>query len=104
MLYKGKILCILGFYQLFPGVLNVWIFPSIYAAQHPTVFLRAAKRFTQGIFRDMDCHRVQSLAISDPLHTDWMRFLGFRYEGTLESYTADRVNYDQWAIVKKVPS
>lgn len=104
MLYNGKLLCILGFYQLFPGVLNVWIFPSIHAAQHPTVFLRAARRFTQGIFRDIDCHRVQSLAVDDQLHHDWMTFLGFKEEGLLEQYTSDRINYKQYAIVKKDPS
>jgi hypothetical protein len=101
MLYKGQILCILGFYQLWPGVLNVWIFPSIYAAQHPMVFLRAAKKYTKGIADDIPCHRLQTLAIDDKLHSDWMTFLGFKKEGVLEKYTPDMVDYCQWAIVKK---
>lgn len=100
MLYKGQIICLLGFYQLWPGVINVWIFPSIYAAQHPIVFLRAARKYTKAIFNDFPCHRLQSLAVADKLHNDWMTFLGFKKEGYLEKYTADMVDYEQWAIVK----
>lgn len=101
MLYKGQILCLLGFYQLWPGVINVWIFPSIYAAQHPMVFLRAAKKYTKAILDDFPCHRLQSLAVADELHNAWMTFLGFKKEGLLEKYTPDMVSYEQWAIVKK---
>lgn len=100
MMYQGKVLCILGFYELWPGVFNVWIFPSIYAAKHPVVFLRAARRYTQGILNDVPCHRLQSLAIADDLHRSWMTFLGFKKEGYLAKYTADKVDYEQWGIVK----
>jgi hypothetical protein len=102
MLYDGKIICILGFYNLFPGVINVWIFPSIYAAKHPIAFLRAAKKYTTAIFNDFPCHRLQSLAIADNLHRAWMSFLGFKKEGILKKYTADMVDYEQWAIVKEL--
>lgn len=101
MLYNGKILCILGFYQLWPGVLNVWIFPSVYAARHPIVFLRAARRYVSGILADIPCHRIQTLSIADKLHNDWMTFLGFKKEGYLAGYTADRVSYEMWSIIKE---
>lgn len=100
MLYNGKIICILGFYTLWPGVVNVWIFPSIYAAQHPVPFLRAARKYTQAIHDDFPCHRLQTLAIADELHRNWMKFLGFKKEGFLAKYTADQIDYEQWAIVK----
>jgi hypothetical protein len=101
MTYQGKLLCIMGFYEQWPGVYNVWILPSVYAVEHPLPFLRAAKRYVKNLWRDLNCHRLQSNAISNRLHNDWMQFLGFTWEGTLVNYTSDMVNYCMWAITKE---
>jgi hypothetical protein len=101
MIYQGTILCILGYYEIWPGVLNVWIFPSIYVVDHATVYLRTVKKYIDALFEMEHIHRIQSNAISDALHADWMRFLGFENEGKLRKYTADKVNYNCWAMIKE---
>lgn len=98
--YKGKIIAIFGFFQIWPGVLEVWILPSIYVQEHPIPFLRAAKQYIKGLIRDYNPHRVQSCSIDNMLHEGWMRFTGFEKEGTLRQYTANKVDYCQWAIVR----
>lgn len=101
MMHQGKMLCIMGFYEHWPGVYNVWILPSVYAVEHKLVFLRAAKRYVKRLWNDLQCHRLQSNAIQDKLHNDWMAFLGFKLEGTLVNYTPDMISYDMWAITKE---
>ena len=83
MVHDGRIICIMGFYELWPGVINIWLFPSIYAPKHPIPFLRSVKRCVNRIKEDMKPHRVQTLSIQDELHINWMTFLGFKPEGVL---------------------
>lgn len=99
MMYNGVVLAILGFYQLFPGVLNVWILPSTHIHDNTFRYLRSVRKYVESLKRDIPCHRIQSLAISDEMHDRWMSFLGFEKEGVLKKYSADKVDYTYWAII-----
>lgn len=100
LLYNGVVLAMLGFFEIWPGVIEVWVLPSIYVPQHPIPFLRTVRRYIDSIVRDFNPHRLQSAAIDDELHEKWMTFLGFEKEGVLRQYSTDRINYCQWSKVR----
>ena len=99
MVHEKKLLAILGFISLVPGVYRVWIFPSIHVSDYAALYLRTVKKLVLGMTTELHGHRFETLAIDDKLHDDWMTFLGFHKEGKLEKYTADMVDYNQWSII-----
>ena len=98
---EGKILAIFGYYELWPGVINIWIFPSKYIYDHKLSYLKLARRYIKHLVRNVQFHRLQTITIADETHDKWMWFLGFLKEGTLEKYSPDKVDYNQWAIIKR---
>lgn len=98
----GRILAIIGFTDLWPGVIEVWVLPSVYANLYPRKFLRGIKRQLDGLIEGLQPHRIQTMAIADVKHDKWMRFMGFEDEGLRRKYTADQVDYRSWAIVRDV--
>lgn len=80
MFHDGKIIGIIGYYELFPRVYEVWAFPSIHVEQYAMVYLKTTKRYLQAIEADFKPIRVQTAAFADELHTNWMKFLGFECE------------------------
>ncbi len=99
LVYNGIILCMFGFYELWPGVIEVWVYPSIYTAENPIPFLKACRRYVNGIVKDLKPHRLQSNSISNELHQRWMTFCGFTKTGIMHKYTADQVDYDMWELI-----
>jgi hypothetical protein len=100
LIVEDKIIAIIGYYELWPGVIEVWVFPSIHIPDHAVSYLRCAKRYTKSLWRDLPIHRMQTSAINDELHEKWLTFLGFEKEGIMKSYTADGQDYGLWSITK----
>lgn len=97
--YDGRIIFIAGFFQLWPGVIEVWMLPSKHLATAPRTFARLMKRYVDRIAEDFKVHRMQTTSFHDDFHAKFMKFLGFKAEGTLEKYTQDKRNMVQYARV-----
>lgn len=89
-LYDGRVLFCAGFSQLWPGVLEIWMIPSVHIKSAPFLVAKTVKRYIDAIARDFKAHRIQTTTYADAAHTRWMEFLGFKCEGTLEKYTHDK--------------
>ncbi len=99
IIHDGRILAIFGFFELWPGVCEVFMLPSEYLAKYPAAFARCVKRTIEsGAFNSF--HRVQLRAIDDKLHNRFNTFLGFEKEGVLKKYDSQGNDFIMWARVK----
>lgn len=98
MLYDGRVLGALGFYENWPGNCEVWVIPSIYVSQYARVFLRTVKDKLDTIAMTHSISRFQSPAIADVFHDRWMRYLGFTLEGSMPNYVKG-ITYNMWGRV-----
>lgn len=98
LMYDGRILAILGFIELFEGVLEVFVVPSIYVYQCPVQFVRFMKRTLKSLMADRKpLHRIETKALAAPDIDKWMLALGFAMEGTHYHYSAHKDNFRTWA-------
>lgn len=95
--HDGRVLACIGFLEMWPGVFEVWAWPSIYVEQYATVYLRTVKEYVKSIEDTFKPHRLQSAALADDVHDRWMTFLGFEKEGVMKEYSIDRQDYTMWA-------
>lgn len=86
----GRVLFCAGFCNLWPGVFEVWMLPSIYIKKHSVYFARLMRRYLDGIQEDFKAHRIQTTSFDDPFHEKWMKFLGFEWEGRMKKFTHDK--------------
>lgn len=96
ILHDGRILGIMGYFELWPGVCELFVLPSKYLSEYPIQFARCIKRMlNSGIFDSY--HRIQIQALDDDLHNRWLAFLRFNLEGVLKKYDPQGNNYKIWA-------
>lgn len=97
--YDGRVIAIMGLQELWPGVCELWVFPSKYLKAYAIPFARTIRKaITSGILSGY--HRVQIQALDDDLHNRWIKFLGFEKEGTLRRYDKFGNDYNMWSRVK----
>lgn len=101
LFHDGRIVAFIGFFEMWPGVFEVWAWPSVYVEQYATIYLRTVKRFVGDIEKTFNPHRLQTTALADDTHDKWMEFLGFQHEGYLKQYSIDRRDYRIWARVNE---
>jgi hypothetical protein len=99
--YDGRILFIAGFFQLWPGVYEVWLLPSKHIGTAPRSFARLIRRYIDRIWEDFKAHRIQTTSFHDAFHARWMEFLGFESEGVLRKFTQDQRDMVQYSRIKK---
>ena len=100
LFYDGRIVGIFGYYEMWPGVIELWAFPSVYAKRYAMIYLRSVKRYLNGIVESFKPHRVQTCALADELHDEWMKFLGLECEiDILRQYSADKQDYRMWSKI-----
>lgn len=92
----GRIITVYGFYFDMPGVLQVFLIPSIYVKQYAKTFLKYIKSTIQ-IPKVLEAHRVQTISRANEETDRWMEYLGFVCEGTLINYIMGE-DYRMWAI------
>lgn len=98
MVYDGRILGIVGYFELWPGVCELFVLPSKYLNEYPIPFARCIRRtINQEIFKSY--HRIQIMALDDELHNNWLKFLKFEKEGHLKKYDSLGNNFNMWARV-----
>lgn len=89
-LYDGRVIFCAGFFQLWPGVIEVWMIPSVHLKNCPVYFAKTIKRYVVNIAQDFKVHRMQTTSYDDAFHERWMGFLGFTKEATMKNFTFDK--------------
>lgn len=82
----GRVFACMGFWTISPGVVEVWLFPSIYVREHPIPFVRTVTNYIDALAKTFDWHRVQTVTKMDSKHRDWMKTLGFVEEGVMKAF------------------
>lgn len=102
LLHDGRIIGAFGYMELWQGVYEVWIIPSIYVSQYATIFGKRVKKLLDTIAKTHEVHRFQTTSPSDALHDKWMRFLGFECETPdgMKNYTVNKNEYKMWSRIK----
>lgn len=99
LVHDFKVIAIIGVYDIWEGVAEVFVLPSIYVQTCPMQFFYQVRRVLKQICRDTTLlHRVQTRSLDDEPTNRWMRLLGFESEGVLKAFTPQKRDYRMWAI------
>lgn len=93
----GRILFISGYFEVAPGVIEGFIYPSKYIFQYRKTFYREVKWWVQTL--KVQCRRFQCWGEDTELSRRWLEALGFRCEGVLQSFTSDGSSWLVWGLV-----
>ena len=96
-LSDGRIIFCAGYVELWPGVIECWMIPSIHVKKAMFTFSKLLKEYVHAIIDREECHRFQTSCPDDRLHARWMKFLGLKKEGTLKQYTHHKQDYCMYA-------
>jgi len=96
-LVDGQIVFAAGVVQMWPGVLDGWIIPTIYVPNHPIWFVKKIKGYFEAMAETFKCHRFQTVSPDDEQHEKWMLLLGFEKEGCLKAYSHNKKDYCMWS-------
>jgi len=94
----------LGYFELWPGVYELWAFPSIHVEKYAMMYLRTVKRYIQSIEKSHNPIRLQTTSFADELHTNWMKFLGLSNETPdgMKNYSVLGQTFNMWSKVYEV--
>ena len=100
ILYDGKILGVMGIFDMWKGVCEVWVLPSKNIPQHSLVFARVIKKYLKNIIELKHYNRIQVSALNDKLHNRFFEWLGFELEtpNGMKNFSFDGSNYNMWSI------
>lgn len=90
----GRILFIGGWYEAAPGVVELFIYPSVFTHLYARIFYTEAKWWVQNLSRQH--RRVQCWGEDSDLSRRWLSHLGFDLEGVLKDYCGPGVNMLVW--------
>lgn len=97
MLFDGRLLGVVGWFEFWPGVCEVFVLPTIYMSKAGLVFARAIKKHLYNLEKVKKFQRIQVMAVKDKRHTRWLTWLGFNIEGTLKKYGPNGEDFLMWA-------
>lgn len=95
--YNGRIIFSAGCIELWPGVLDCWMMPTIHVQTAKLEFCRTLRAYVNDIIDQFGCHRFQTTAPDDELHARWMRFLKMEKEGVMKKFTHNKKDYCMYA-------
>jgi len=93
------VILILGYIEEWPGVIRVFVIPSVYVPQFAKSVVRFVKNSLARLASDFGYHRMFTESLANEQTDKWMRVLGFECEGTLKKYSANKEDYKMWARV-----
>ena len=101
IIYDGKILGVMGIFDMWKGVCEVWVLPSNNILQHKLVFARTIKKYLKSILNLNFYNRVQVTALDDDLHNRFFHWLGFKLETPfgMPNFSFDGSTYNMWSII-----
>lgn len=86
LIHDGRILACMGFFDVGPGVVAVWLIPSIHVEKATIPFVREVNRYLEVTAKVLGWHRAQTLTRIDSFHRRWMKALKFSEESVLKQY------------------
>lgn len=98
-MYKEHILFIVGYYEVEPGVAQVFVIPSKLIFKHPLPFIKMVRHWRVWLEETQWCRRIQTVSLPTKLIDKWMTKLGFACEAKLIGYTEGR-DYNLWGREK----
>ncbi len=100
--YDNRIICIVGVYEKYKGVCEIWLIPSTTVAQNGLVFARLMKKLLNQIWEMEYYHRIQVTALNDDLHNRFFKWLEFDLEtpNGMKNFTIKKCNYNLWSRTK----
>lgn len=96
------VVAIVGYYEPWPGLWEVFIYPSELLPSYGMMFARHLKLILSTIVSQHEprgLRRIQTCSVDDKLHNRWMRYMGFTKEGTMRRYSPTDQTYNMWSIV-----
>jgi len=96
IIYDGRVIACMGFLEIIPGVVEVWLIPSIYVKTIPKLFLKTVKSRLEVLASTLGFHRMQTVGPEGEFNEKWMQWIGFKCEGRMEYYH-DKKDYLMWA-------
>lgn len=100
LIYQGRVLGVIGFYEIWENVCELWAAPTIYVADHYLSYARCVKKYADKVYSDFHFHRIQITALDDKRHNRWLCYLNFQCEGVLRQYSNKKETYKIWSRVK----
>lgn len=95
----GKVICIAGLFEMWPGVAEVWTLMSDEAHRYGIAITRFIKKLIAE--HTGDYHRVQCTVAEDyEISHKWLNVLGFEREGLLRKFARTGDSYYMYARVK----
>lgn len=103
ILYDGKILGVMGIFDMWKGVCEVWVLPSNNISNHKLIFARVVKKYLKNILDLKFYKRIQVTALNDDLHNRFFKWLGFELETPMgmQNFSFDGSNYHMWSITTR---
>ena|ERR1700678_4813659 len=98
-LYKGHVYGFYGYQWMRPGVLEIFIVPSIYVLEYPRQLYEIAKHHFEVAKRLPNLHRMQTFSWDHPVRNRFMERFGFTCEGVCRQYTSDKQDYRMWSFI-----
>ncbi len=99
MLCDGRIIAIAGYVDMWNGVCEVFVLPSIYLKEYPHAFARCVRKILKsGMFNSYN--RVQLRSLDDETHNRFNKFCGFTKEAVLKKYDPFGNDMGIWAVTK----
>ena len=95
----GEILCIAGYTQLWNGVIEVWVMPSVHVRKYMKTFAQTFKGWVDKLIEEDKYHRIQTFGLDDERHNRWFCWLGFEKEGVMRKFSRDQEDFAMYARV-----
>lgn len=86
LMYDGRIIACMGYILILPGVVEVWLIPSVYVPKYPKFFIREVKNYLKTTAEVFNWHRAQTDTLDTPEARRWMEAIGFVEEGRKKNY------------------
>jgi RimJ/RimL family protein N-acetyltransferase len=98
----GKIVAIFGVSELWPGVADLWMIPSVHINKHAMAVVRGAKAVIDKAVDDFETRRLQITVREDnQIAYRFARALGFDVECLMKSYGPEGADYYLMSRIKE---
>ncbi|MDE1971095.1 MAG: hypothetical protein KGI50_06010 [Patescibacteria group bacterium] len=93
-----RIIFIAGYHWIMPGVIEVWMHPSVYLPRYKFSVVKHLRWWFCFIKEATDARRIQTWGAHNEASDRWLISLGFEREGVLESYLPDGSSVSMWRL------
>ncbi len=100
IVYDGKILGVMGIFDIWKGVCEVWVLPCKNIPQHALIFARIIKKYLNNIVGLKHYDRIQVTALNNKTQNRFFQWLGFELEtpNGMKNFSNAGCNYNMWSI------